>query len=321
MKRISWHVAMLAVLATIPATEAAAHCLTGARFFPATLNVDDPCVADELSFPTVSVFKNGDVPSAWQTDISGEFSKRITETFGVSIGPTWSHIRPPGGPNASGFQNLETTFKWQFLTVPEQEFVMSVALNIEWGGSGAAAVGAEPVTSYTPTLFFGKGFGGLPDEMRWMRPFAITGQIGYAIPAQSTTTTFDSDSGTFDVENNPNVLVWGGSIQYSMPYLKSNVADLGLPDIINRLVPIVEASLETPVTNTLTSGTVTTGTINPGVIYVGDKFQVGVEAIIPVNSASGSGIGVIGQLHFYLDDIFPNSIGRPLFGGRPRTGI
>ena len=29
----------------------------------------------------------------------------------------------------------------------------------------------------------------------------------------------------------------------------------------------------------------TTGTINPGVIWVGDKFQVGVEAMIPVNRA------------------------------------
>ena len=27
----------------------------------------------------------------------------------------------------------------------------------------------------------------------------------------------------------------------------------------------------------------TTGTINPGIIYVADKFQLGVEAIIPVN--------------------------------------
>jgi len=49
------------------------------------------------------------------------------------------------------------------------------------------------------------------------------------------------------------------------------------------------------------------------VIYVADKYQVGVEAIVPVNRASGNGVGVIGQLHLYLDDIFPNSIGKPLF--------
>ena len=45
------------------ASDALAHCFVGGRFFPATLNIDDPCVADELSLPTVSVFKNSDDPS------------------------------------------------------------------------------------------------------------------------------------------------------------------------------------------------------------------------------------------------------------------
>ncbi|MGH6741092.1 MAG: hypothetical protein ACREDY_19065, partial [Bradyrhizobium sp.] len=66
--------------------------------------------------------------------------------------------------------------------------------------------------------------------------------------------------------------------------------------------------------NTFTSGTVTTGTVNPGVIYVGDTYQVAVEALIPINRQSGTAVGFIAQLHFFLDDIFPNSIGRPIFG-------
>jgi hypothetical protein len=73
-----------------------------------------------------------------------------------------------------------------------------------------------------------------------------------------------------------------------------------------------EAKLSNPVRNTLDSGTKTTGTLNPGIIYIGDKYQVGVEAIVPINRDSGGNIGVIGQVHLYLDDILPNSIGRPL---------
>ena len=64
----------------------------------------------------------------------------------------------------------------------------------------------------------------------------------------------------------------------------------------------------------------TTGTVNPGVIYVADKYQLSVEALIPVNRASGHGVGVIGQLHLYLDDIFPNSLGKPLFAASPEPG-
>jgi hypothetical protein len=38
--------------------------------------------------------------------------------------------------------------------------------------------------------------------------------------------------------------------------------------------------------------------------------------MIPVNSRTGSDVGFIVQLHFYLDDLFPHSLGRPLFGGK-----
>ena len=308
-------------LAAAALAPASAHEIVGNRLFPATLAIDDPGVNDELAFPTASWFKTGDDPSAKQRDISAEFSKRITEDFAISLSPTTSKIYAPGGPamtGANGFQNLETTFKYRLYKNPEHEFVVSVGLNIEWGGSGAQDVGAERFSTYTPTLYFGKGFGDLP--VAWARPFAVTGQVGYAIPGSNSTTTFNSDTGDLDTEFHPRVLVWGGSLQYSLPYLKSAVADLGLPDVVNRLIPIVEASLQTPVANTLTSGTVTTGTINPGVIYVADKYQIGVEAIVPINRQSGTGVGAIAQLHFYLDDIFPNSIGRPIFAGSPIGG-
>ena len=225
---------------------------------------------------------------------------------------------------ARGFQNLETLFKYRLFKNAEHEFVLSAGLEIEWGGTGAQGVGAEPFNVYTPALFFGKGFGDLPPSLNWARPFAITGQIGYSIPGASKTitTSFNPDTSEQEIEAefNSRVLNWGGTLQYSMPYLKSAVVDLGLPDFINRLIPIVEASFQTPVSNTATSGTVTTGTINPGIIFVGKTYQVAIEAVIPVNRQSGSSVGIIGQLHFYLDDIFPNTVGRPIFANNVNTG-
>lgn len=309
------------VIALIPLSPTAAHEIVGNRFFPATLGIDDPGVNDELAFPTVSSFKTGDDPSFRRRDISTEFSKRITDAFAVSFGATHSHFNPPGGPagmGASGFQNVDTGFKYRLLRDPEHEFVMSVGLGIEWGGTGAKSIGAESFNIYTPSLFFGKGLGDLPDTLSWIRPVAITGQIGYSIPGRSSTTAFAVNPGTgdptADTEFHPRVLNWGGTLQYSMPYLKSAVVDLGLPDFINHLIPLVEANLQTPVANTLTSGTRTTGTINPGVIWVGNKFQFGIEALIPINRQSGTNVGVIAQLHFFLDDIDPRGIGKPIFG-------
>jgi hypothetical protein len=307
-------------LMLVPFGKGAAHEIVGNRFFPATIGIDDPGVNDELSLPTVDNFKTGDVPPVRQRDISAEFSKRITEDFAISFGSTYTFLGPidPTVAGADGFQNLETTFKYRVFKDPVHEFVMSVGLSIEWGGTGAANVGADPFHTYTPTLYFGKGLGDLPDTLSWIRPVAVTGQIGYAIPAQRSTTTFsiDPDSGNLaaDTEFHPRVLNWGGTIQYSMPYLKSSVIDLGLPDFVNHLIPLVEATLQTPVSNTFTSGTQTTGTINPGVIWVSNTFQIAVEALIPINRQSGTNLGVIAQLHLYLDDIDPRGIGRPIFG-------
>ena len=39
-----------------------------------------------------------------------------------------------------------------------------------------------------------------------------------------------------------------------------------------------------------------TGTINPGVVYMAESYQLGVEAIIPLDRASGDDIGVIGNV-------------------------
>ena len=308
-------------IALIPLSQRAAHEIVGNRFFPATLGIDDPGVNDEMSLPTVANFNTGDDPSVRQRDFSTDFSKRITEAFAISVGSTFSSLKAPGGPTgigASGFQNLDTTFKYRVFRDPQHEFVMSVGLGIEWGGTGAESVGAEPFNHYRPTLWFGKGLGDLPDTLSWVRPVAITGQVAYSIPARNSTTTFgiDPDTGNViaDTAFHPRALNWGGTIQYSMPYLKSAVVDLGLPDFIDHLIPLVEATLQTPVANTLTSGTQTTGTINPGVIWVGNTFQVGVEALIPINRQSGTNVGVIAQLHLYLDDIDPHGIGRPIFG-------
>src|SRR2546421_1731595 len=132
-------------LALVPPGGATAHEIVGNRFFPATLGIDDPGVNDELSLPTVANFKTGDDPSFRQRDFSGEFSKRITEAFAISIGATHSSLAPPGGPTgfgAQGFQNLETTFKYRLFKDPEHDFLMSVGLSVEWGVTGAASVGA-----------------------------------------------------------------------------------------------------------------------------------------------------------------------------------
>jgi hypothetical protein len=294
-------------------TPAAAHGVAGDRFFPATIAIDDPAVADELALPTVAWSKTGDEPSARQTDISGEWSKRLTRNLGISFGGEWTRIETPGEPTASGFQNLETTLKYQFLTSAEHETILSAGLSAEWGGTGSEKVGAERHGVITPTLYFGKGMGDLPDALRWLKPAAITGTLGYAIPAQPHELVEDPDCPSCAPirQGATRSLEWGIAFEYSLRYLQNQVKDLGLPEFVNQLTPLVEVAGSTPVANAHGEGF--TGSVYPGVLWSGRRMQIGVEAQIPMNKASGSSVGLLVQAHWFLDDMFPHSLGKPLW--------
>lgn len=57
----------------------------------------------------------------------------------------------------------------------------------------------------------------------------------------------------------------------------------------------------------------TIGYIAPGFSYAGEGWQFGLEALLPINHASGRGVGVMAQLYFSLDYLLADTpLGRPL---------
>lgn len=312
-------IAIGGALLAIDARPAGAHGVVGKRFFPATIATDDPFVADELSLPTVSTFKSpaaGDEPATRETEISAELAKRITRDFGLSVGYGWKHLKPDDQSARTGWDNLELGAKYQVFQDAPSETLVSLGVSAEIGGTGSRRVDTDRFSTFTPAVFFGKGFGDLPDSVELLKPLAVTGVVGLGFPthAKSSKSTVNPDTGEtdFEVERHSNVVQWGFALEYSLPYLQSSVRDVGLGDFFGRLIPLVEFAFEAPI-NRNDSGK-TTGSINPGIIWAGRFAQVGIEAIIPVNDRTGHNVGVLAQLHFYLDDLFPNSLGRPVFG-------
>jgi hypothetical protein len=302
--------ASVAILAAGPA---AAHGLAGKRFFPATLATDDPFVADELSLPTIESRKmpaSGDEATTRETGYSVDVSKRLTDNLGIGFGATYKVLQPNGGDTRRGFDNLAASIKYKFYQNDERETILSAGVDWDIGGSGSKRVGAESFSTLIPALFVGKGFGDLPESMKFMRPLAVTGLVGLGIPTRSDTTS-TSDEGEVSVERHPHTLEWGFAVEYSLPYLQSFVRDIGLREPFSRMIPIVEFAMSTALDRGASG---TTGTVNPGIIWAGRYTQLAVEAVIPVNNRSGNRVGWIAQLHFFLDDLFPGTIGRPIFG-------
>ncbi len=316
-RRLSAAVVAALVLGVWPAL-AAAHGLAGKRFFPSTLTIDDPFVSDELSLPTFFHIKQpGDsgTPPGQVTSLSGEVSKRIFPDLGLTLAGDWNLLDPASnGKTESGTGNLEMTLKYQFFTSAAHETILSAAFGWEAGGTGRKKIGAESFDVFKPALLFGKGLGDLPDQLAWMKPFAVTGLVEGVLPTRSGNKTFSlNDDGDLDIEieKNPNVLHWGFAVMYSLPYLQSFVKDVGLPAIIRQLIPIVEIDINNPLDRGFAGKT--TGTVNPGIIWAGKYFQLGLEAVVPINERTGKNVGIRGQVHFFIDDIFPNTLGKPLF--------
>jgi hypothetical protein len=302
--------ACAAFLLVVP-TSARAHGFEGDRFFPPTIQTDDPFATDELSVG-ISSFDDpagGGGPKTRELDVSSEFDKEIFPKFAVGISGTYINLEPskhtPDGsappPSQDGFDNLSVSVKYQLIEDPANEFILSLGGEADLGGTGSKALGVDSFTTYTPTLYFGKGFGDLPDTVKYLKPFALTGTLGVAIPGKSANAdgSFNSDS-----------LEWGFALEYSLPYLQQHVEDIGLPRPFRDMIPLVEFSMSSPFDR---SGETTTGTISPGILWEQPDFQLGVEAVIPVNAHTGPDVGAVIQVQIFIDDIFPKVFGHPVF--------
>jgi hypothetical protein len=292
--------ALAAALTVLPAGSLLAHGFAGQRFFPATILTDDPFVADEMSLPQVTV--NPPVPDgSREIDIQIDLAKRITPDIGVTIRDQWQRLKSPDLPAVTGLGALQTGAQYQLFVDGPHEALGLLGLNVTWAHTGRVqALGAPDFTTLSPTFDFGKGLGDLPRSLPYLRPIAITGNLGFDFPTKVQSAGVP----------NPNTFNYGFAFEYSFPYLQCCVKDIGLREPFNRLIPLVEVAFTTPINRV--SGSQTIGTIQPGVIWAGSYFQIGAEAILPATRLTGHGYGGVVQFHVYLDDLFPRSIGRPI---------
>jgi hypothetical protein len=307
---LAWHIA-------VPASAAAPY-VTGNRTFPVTATTGDPFVADEFSASAASMrFPASDSePSERETEFEFELEKRIAGNFGIEIEGGYEIVDPSGKKSAYGFKNLESGLKYQFYTSDAHELVLSVGVVHEFGGTGAERIGAESTGSTTPTLYFGKGLGDLPEGMKYLRPLAVTGTVGYqfADTKSHSVTETDPDTGETSVseEHTPDFWKFGFALEYSLRYLQGNVQYVGLPIWLTRMTPLVEVAYTTPASGSF--GAPSTGVVAPGVIYTDIGLDIALEAQLPVTRESGEGVGFIAKVAVALDKLGPNFFGRPLLG-------
>jgi hypothetical protein len=277
---------------------AAAYTAAGDRQFPASIVLPqigptDAFYLQGASYPDqADALPSSSVPS---NTVYGEFDKTITEDLSIGVSDAYGTLGQIGAQNAYGWQNFQALLRYRAIVNEPHEFLLTVGLVREFGGTGAVGVEAQPWGATTPTLAFGKGLGDL--DIGYLRPLAIVGTFGYQFA---------------DSAPRPNLMSSGFAIEYSIPYLESEVKTLQLPHFVRALTPMVEFLFVNPVGRSY--GAVPLGTIAPGVNYSGNGWEFGVDLLVPTTKATALGLGFTAQLSFSLDFLFPNTLGKPLFG-------
>ena len=295
---------------------ASAHAVCGSRVYPVTLTMDDPGVADEITIPQIvytrSAADGGPGPSH-DTSVQFEYDKRLTEEIGFAFNDSYNINQQDNAKTQTGFDDLSVTAKWAKCVDPDNDFQLGFGVIREFGRTGTSHIGSDQYGNTAPTIYLGKGADFIPAPM--LQPLQFTGELSYIIADKEFKqfNVLDPMTGLSSARNNSGSSnAWNGSfsIQYSIPFLQNSIKDFGLPEPLAHLIPVAEFNWQSAASSP--GGNATSWTLAPGAIYLRTWYQVGVEALVPLNKAAGTNVGFIVQFHVFLDDLYPHGIGAPL---------
>lgn len=275
--------AALSLAIPFSAAAAQAHGVVGDRTFMEPMVAEDANPANEcdLLAPT---WQGGSLTEGFAIE------KTLTHSLSLALSGQWQGA---SGSAGAGFANPGVELKGSFWRSEAHEAVLAAGLAVA-PPLGTPGVG-DTSWGLGPVVAFGKGFGDLPDSAGWLRPFALQGDLDADVP--------------LDAASDRNLHL-NLALSYSLPYLQQEVKDVGLPWPISGVLPQVEVDL----TQTMTGPDAGqfTGVALPGFAWIGSYYQVSLTGVLPLNAQSG-GYGVMALYDLYLDDIFPQSYGQPLW--------
>jgi hypothetical protein len=272
------------------------------RDFPKTLTLDEPGVDDEVSLPTFSHQTNaaaGHMAATIENDIDFEVDKRLTARLQLQINGGYRSLADAGADSRYGWNDVSLTAKYVVMDVPDSETILTLGGTRSFARTGARGVGAETAGSTIPTFYFGQGFGAFAMPAL-LRPFAVTGTIAYLFPDRQAAPGAARFGQTFQL---------GVSWQYSLKYLSPVIEGNGIPKLLEHIVAIAELTYDVGVDG----GGSVPRIVAPGLIYAGDGYQLALEALLPLNTASGHGVGAIAQLNLSFVTLGLGRFSRPLW--------
>ncbi len=316
MNRILPVAALACAGALLRSAPAFAHAVCGSRVYPVTLTLDDPGVADELTLPQIVYTRaaaDGGPGPSHDTSIQFEYDKRLTDEFGFAFNDDYNVNQQNNAKTETGWDDVTVTAKWARCVDPDSDFQLGFGVIREFGRTGTSHIGSDEHGNTAPTIYLGKGVDEIPVPM--LQPLQFTGELSYAVADREFKqfTVVDPSTGVTSTHANtgyPNAWIGSFSVQYSIPYLQNQIRDFGLPEPFAHMIPVAEFNWTSAAASP--GGSPASWTLAPGFIYLRSWYQVGVEALVPLDKAAGTNVGFIVQFHVFIDDLYPRGIGAPL---------
>ncbi len=189
MARTIWRPAVSGTVLLLMACSEASATYVGDRYFVSTLVTTVPTPADFANIPHVVVLP--EVGETRETDVPFTFSKLITKDWSILFTETLRSI-DDAGDTRTGFDDLVIGTQYVLYSNDVHQSILAVGGTAALGGTGSSEIDAAAFSTFTPTIYLGKGFGDLPDSLGWLQPVTITANLGVALPTSDATTTAGS---------------------------------------------------------------------------------------------------------------------------------
>jgi hypothetical protein len=287
MKGDKWLLTTLAIgpmlLLLLPGL-ASAHGVVGDRIFLSPIVGNDAFPDNALDFSARR--------SDYEFSLLPALEKQLTDDSSLLFVGGWARVTGPKQHLVSGSTDLSIYFRQAvYVSIPhELELTLSPILTVPTGDRHIADQG---YTHLGGEALLAKGFGDLPDSpsLKFLRPFALQAEVGYAVRVQGPASS--------DVFANL-------ELEYSLEYLNDFVERLDLGRPLADLVPYVQLNY----TQSFIASRLTTKPdfrLTPGVAYLGDycELSVGVQVALNGATASGDRVGVLGLVEIFYDNLFP----------------
>ncbi len=201
--------------------------------------------------------------------------KTISSDASFSLFVGYQRLEQEGEDAAlSGFTNLGLGYKHLLLSLPANEFLLTInpTLELPVGDSGVS----ETHTRAGGEVLFQKGFGDLPESIGLLRPAAIEGDAGF----DSKVTGARDDLLSADLE-----------LEYSLGYLEANVAANSVATLLRNFTPHLDFDYAQYL-SAHNNSSAPDLELTPAIAWMNDTFEINVGAQIALNHAS-SGTGAV----------------------------